>query len=124
MKNVRLLFVLLLMVNCTTDSPNFAENSEFSPPEMLTCVDDLPKVRLTNNGTNNFDFTIYALDYSQLHSQNVIATANSSYVELSSNEVVLVVSNSVNYGQKVQLSLSNCDIVELEVDADNLLVIN
>ena len=116
MKHVRRLLVLLLFVNCTTDSPN-AE-------EVQNCVNDAPKVRLTNNGTHSFEFIVYAEDYSLLHSGNVSATANSGWVELSQNDVLAVATNDIVYGQKIPLNLQLCDNLELEIDINNTLIIS
>ncbi|WP_299120187.1 hypothetical protein [uncultured Winogradskyella sp.] len=124
MKNVRYIFVLLLIVNCTTDLSEIEENSAITNPtaELQTCIDDLPKVRLTNNGTRSFDFIVYGQDYSILHTQNISSTTDSGWVELSDNDVIVVVTNNVDYGQKVPLSLVECDNKELEIDINNILV--
>jgi len=123
MKNVRLIFVLLLIVNCTADLSEIDETSETSstlPPAQL-CIDDLPRVMLTNNGTHSFDFIVYADDYSVLHTQNLSTTTDSGWVELSSNNVIIVVTNNTVYGQKIQLNLVPCDNKELEIDTNNVL---
>ncbi len=125
MKNVRLIFVFLLVVNCTTDLPNTEERA-VSPDLQLqeqNCIDDLPKIRLSNNGTHSFDFIVYGEDYSILHSQNVSSTTDSGWIELSSNDVIVVVTNDIVYGQKVQLNLVACDNKELEVDTSNILIV-
>jgi len=124
MKNVRLLFVLLLIVNCTTDLPDVEETSELLSPQTQSCVDELPKVRITNNGTANFDLIVYGLDYTQLYTQNVSTAANSGWLELSNHNVVVVASDGVNYGQKIELNLASCDNVELEMDVNNTFVIS
>ena len=123
MKNVRLIFVLLLIVNCTADLSEIDEALETSstlPPAQL-CIDDLPRVMLTNNGTHSFDFIVYADDYSVLHTQNLSTTTDSGWVELSSNNVIIVVTNNTVYGQKIQLNLVPCDNKELEIDTNNVL---
>jgi hypothetical protein len=111
MKNVRLIFVLLLIVNCTADLSEIDETSETSStlPQAQLCIDDLPRVMLTNNGTHSFDFIVYADDYSVLHTQNLSTTTDSGWVELSSNNVIIVVTNNTVYGQKIQLNLVPCD---------------
>lgn len=124
MKNVTLLLVLLLAVNCTADIPNVTETSELLNQETENCVDDLPKVRITNNGSHNFDIVIYGTDYSQLHSQFIPTTDDSGWVEMTNNNVVIVASNSFDYGQKVQLSLQACDNIEVEIDANDTLIVN
>jgi hypothetical protein len=123
MKNVRLIFVLLLIVNCTADLSEIAETSETSStlPQAQLCIDDLPRVMLTNNGTHSFDFIVYADDYSVLHTQNLSTTTDSGWVELSSNNVIIVVTNNTVYGQKIQLNLVPCDNKELEIDTNNVL---
>ncbi|WP_412559923.1 hypothetical protein [Winogradskyella sp. MIT101101] len=126
MKHVRRLLVLLLFVNCTTDSPNAEEVLEVSATNQVVqnCVNDAPKVRLTNNGTHSFEFIVYAEDYSLLHSGNVSATANSGWVELSQNDVLAVATNDIVYGQKIPLNLQLCDNLELEIDINNTLIIS
>ncbi|MBO6881848.1 MULTISPECIES: hypothetical protein [Winogradskyella] len=126
MKHVRRLLVLLLFVNCTTDSPNAEEVLEVSATNQVVqnCVNDAPKVRLTNNGTHSFEFIVYAEDYSLLHSGNVSATANSGWVELSQNDVLAVATNDIVYGQKIPLNLQLCDNLELEIDINNTLMIS
>lgn len=126
MKHVRRLLVLLLFVNCTTDSPNTEEVLEVSATNQVVqnCVNDAPKVRLTNNGTHSFEFIVYAEDYSLLHSGNVSATANSGWVELSQNDVLAVATNDIVYGQKIPLNLQLCDNLELEIDINNTLIIS
>lgn len=123
MKNVRLIFVLLLIVNCTADLSEIDETSETSStlPQAQLCIDDLPRVMLTNNGTHSFDFIVYADDYSVLHTQNLSTTTDSGWVELSSNNVIIVVTNNTVYGQKIQLNLVPCDNKELEIDTNNVL---
>lgn len=129
MKNVRLIFVLLLLINCTTDLSEVNEASDTPSPQpqaeaqqdVQNCIDDLPKVRLTNNGTHSFDFIIYGADYSVLHTQNVASAGVSDWIELSNNDVVVVVTNNIVYGQKIQLNLVPCDNKELEVDTNNIL---
>jgi len=59
MKNVKLLLVLLHIVNCTTDLPDITETSETLSWQTHNCIDDLPTVRITNNGAHSFDFIIY-----------------------------------------------------------------
>ncbi|WP_296380532.1 hypothetical protein [Winogradskyella sp.] len=125
MKNVRFIFVLLLFVNCTTDSAEVDETSETInlQPESQICVDDLPKVRLSNNSAEDFDFIVYtSSDFSMLHTQNISSTDNSGWLELSHNDVIVLATNSIVYGQKIQLNLQACDNVELEIDANNVLV--
>ncbi len=128
MKNVRLIFVLLLIVNCTTDLSEVDETLETISSqqqlEVQNCIDDLPKVKLTNNGTHSFDFIVYGQDYSELHTQNVSTTANSGWVELSNTDVIVVATNNVVYGQKIQLSLVACDTIELEIDTNNILIVS
>lgn len=126
MKHVRRLLVLLLFVNCTTDSPNAEEVLVVSATNQVVqnCVNDAPKVRLTNNGTHSFEFIVYAEDYSLLHSGNVSATANSGWVELSQNDVLAVATNDIVYGQKIPLNLQLCDNLELEIDINNTLIIS
>lgn len=126
MKHVKHLLVLLLLVNCTAEAPSnenitqvFVENTS-----VQTCIDDLPKVRLTNNGTHSFEFIVYAEDYTVLHTQ-IISTANDSgWIELSHNDVLAVASNDVAYGQKIPLSLELCDNLELEIDTNNVLLVS
>ena len=124
MKNVKLLLVLLLIVNCTTDATDVQDTSVVNnpQPEVQTCIDDLPKVRLTNNGTRSFDFIVYGDNYSQLHSQSVSSTTDSGWIELSDNNVIIVVTNSTDYGQKIPLNLVACDNKELEIDVNNILI--
>ena len=126
MKNVRLILVLLLIVNCTTDLPEVNETLESPSPqsEAQNCVDDLPKVKLTNNGTHSYDFIVYAEDYSVLHTQNISPTMDSGWIELSNNDVIAVVTNNIVYGQKVQLNLVACDNKELEIDTSNTLIVS
>jgi hypothetical protein len=114
------------MVNCTTDSieDNEALDAVIVQSEALDCTDDLPKVRLTNNGTHSFDFIVYGDDYSVLHTQNIAATSTSSFIELSNNNVVIVATNDIVYGQKLPLSLVNCDVIELEIDINDALIIS
>lgn len=130
MKNVRLIFVLLLMVNCTTDLSEVNETSEtLSPQHQIdaqsdaqNCIDDLPKVRLTNNGSHSFDFIIYGDDYSVLHTENVSSATESGWVEMANNNnVIVVVTNTIVYGQKIELNLVACDNIELEIDTNNIL---
>lgn len=128
MKNVRLIFVLLLLINCTTDlsEANEVTDTPSSQPQAdaqqdaQNCIDDLPKVRLTNNGTHSFDFIIYGADYSVLHTQSVASAAVSGWIELTTNDVLVVVTNNIVYGQKIQLNLVPCDTKELEVDTSNI----
>jgi hypothetical protein len=126
MKNLRLILVLLLMVNCTADLTEVEEAPETNTAQAdaQSCVDDLPQIRLTNNGTDSFDFIVYGDDYSVLHTQNISVSANSGFIELSNNNVLVVVSNNVVYGQKIPLSLVACDVIELEIDASNILIIS
>lgn len=125
MKHVLRLLVFLLVVNCTTDS-NEVENTSENPivvPEIQNCIDDLPKVKLTNNGTHSFDFLVYGQDYTLLYSQSISATADSGWVELAHNDVIFVARNSIVDGQKIQASLEPCDNLELEIDSSNTLVV-
>ena len=129
MKNVRLIFVLLLIVNCTPDTPDVQETSEtseisISQPELQNCIDDLPKIRLTNNGTRNFEFIVYGQDYTQLHSQIISTATDSGWIDMSDDEVIVVVTNNIDYGQKIPLSLVACDAKELEIDINNILIIS
>ncbi|MFC0603054.1 hypothetical protein [Winogradskyella pulchriflava] len=126
MKHVKHLLVLLLLINCTTDSAETENTPELSIVSNATqnCIDDLPKVRLTNNGTHSFEFLIYGEDYTLLHSQNISTATNSGWVELSENDVLVVASNNLVYGQKRPLNLDLCDNLELEIDANNILLIS
>ena len=122
MKNVRLIFVLLLLVNCTTDLSEIDATSESPSPDqqVQNCIDDLPNIILTNNGTHSFDFIVYADDYSILHTQTILSTGDSGWIELSNNNVIVVVTNNIEYGQKIQLNLVPCDNKELEIDTSNI----
>jgi len=123
MKNVRLIFVLLLLVNCTTDLSEIDATSESPSPDqqVQNCIDDLPNIILTNNGTHSFDFIVYADDYSILHTQTILSTGDSGWIELSNNNVIVVVTNNIEYGQKIQLNLVPCDNKELEIGTNNVL---
>lgn len=126
MKNVKLLLVLLLLVNCTADlSDVITETPESLTPETQNCVDDLPTVRITNNGIHSFDFVILDFDddYNQIHTQTVSVAADSNWIELSSTSVVIVASNEFDYGQKLHLSLENCDTIELQIDATDTFTV-
>jgi len=122
MKNVKLIFVLLLFVNCTTDLPETEESLDLQPQEQ-NCIDDLPKVRLTNDGTHSFDFIIYDQDFNVLHESSISSTADSGWIELTSNDVIAVVTNDIVYGQKVQFSLVPCDNKELQINTGNTLIV-
>ena len=123
MKNVKRLLVLLLFVNCTTDSVIIEERPEVSVENLdaQTCVSDSPKVRLTNNGTDSFEFTVYAQDYTVLYTQIISSATDSGWIELSQNDVLIVAYNTVVYGQKIPLNLELCDNLELEIDTNNVL---
>lgn len=124
MKNVRLLLVLLLIVNCTTDLSDNSEISASINPQTQNCVDDLPTIRITNNGVHSFDFVIYDFDdnYNLLHTQSVTIAANSNWIELSSTSVIIVASNAFDYGQKIHLDLEPCDTIELVIDATDTFI--
>lgn len=124
MKNVRLLLVLLLIVNCTTDLSDNSEISASINPQTQNCVDDLPTIRITNNGVHSFDFVIYDFDdnYNLLHTQSVTIAANSNWIELSSTSVIIVASNAFDYGQKIHLDLVPCDTIELVIDATDTFI--
>lgn len=126
MKHVIRLLVLLLLVNCTTDSTSTQETVEISTVnlDMQTCINDAPKIRLTNNGTHSFEFVIYSYDYNVLHFDNISVASNSGWVELSENDVIAVASNDIAYGQKIPLNLQMCDNLELEIDTNNILVMS
>lgn len=126
MKHVKHLLVLLLLVNCTTDAPETENTPEVSAEnnQVLNCVDDLPKLRLTNNGTHSFEFSLQAQDYTVLHTQNISASSDSGWIEISNDDVLAVVYNNVAYGQKLPLSLNLCDNLELEIDTNNVLVVS
>jgi len=126
MKNVKLLLVLLLIVNCTTNLPNEVnETSEILAPEAQNCVDDLPQVRITNNGVHGYNFLIYDIDdnYTTLYSGSIPLGSDSDWIELSSDNVVVIASNEFDYGQKAQLSLENCDTIEVEIDTNDTLTV-
>lgn len=124
MKNVKLIFVLLLMVNCTSDLPDVLETTDALNRQSITCLDDLPQVKITNNGTFSFDIIIYGQDYSELHTQNLSTTADSDWLDVSNNDIIIVASNNDVYGQKIQLSLVPCDTIEVEINADNVLIVS
>lgn len=125
MKHVKHLLVLLLFVNCTTDSPLVDETAEVSSSNLnvQNCVSDFPKVRLTNNGTDSFEFKVYAEDYSLLQFQNVSVGNDSGWLELSHNDVIAVAINTIVNDQKLPLNLELCDNLDLEIDSNNTLVI-
>ncbi|WP_178983277.1 hypothetical protein [Winogradskyella helgolandensis] len=124
MKNVTLILVLLLMVNCTADSSDVQEIQDDLSPQTLNCVDDLPQIKFTNNGTDSFDFIVYGQDYSLLHSQTLSIAENTDWLELSNNEIIVVASNNIVYSQKMELSIFPCESVELEIDEfNNFLII-
>ena len=124
MKNVRLLLLLLLMSNCTTDTPEVQETPDDLNYQTLSCIDDLPQIKFTNNGTDSFDFAIYGQDYSQLHSQTLSMSEQTDWLELSNSEIIVVASNNIVYGQKMELTLLPCDIIEIEIDVDNELILS
>lgn len=126
MKHVLRILVLLLLVNCTTDSTSTQEELDISAVNLntQTCVNDSPKIRLTNNGTHSFEFIIYGEDYSLLHLDNISVAANSGWVQLSQNDVIAVASNDFVYGQKIPLNLQFCDNLELEIDINNTLIVS
>ena len=118
--------MFLLIVNCTAELTEAEETTDITinASQSQTCVDDLPKVRLTNNGTHSFDFIVYAQDYTELHTQNVSSTADSGWIELPDNDVIVVVTNPIDYGQKIPLSLVVCDNKELVINSSNTLIVN
>ncbi len=126
MKNVKFIFVLLLFINCTTDTAAVDESSEAfnSQPESQNCVDELPKVRLTNNSTQNFDFIVYGVDYSVLHTQSIAALSDSGWIEILDNDITVVATNDVVYGQKLHLSVLTCDVLEMEIDVNSILSVD
>ena len=126
MKHVKRLLVLLLFVNCTTDTPISEETVEVpnANQDVQTCVSDSPKVRLTNNGSHSFEFIVYGQDYSLLHSQNISTASDSGWLELSMNDVIAVATNDIVYSQKIPLNLELCDNLDLEIDANNTFVIS
>ncbi|MBC3845311.1 hypothetical protein H8K90_02870 [Winogradskyella echinorum] len=125
MKNVRLIFVLLLVVNCTPDTSDVDTlDTSNIQPEVQNCIDDLPKVRLTNNGTRSFEFIVYGHDYSTLHTQNLTASSDSGWVELPNNDVIIVATNNIDYGQKIPINLVLCDNIEFEIDTNNVLILS
>jgi len=124
MKNFTLFFVLLLMLNCTTDTSDVQDPFVDLSPQTLNCVDDLPQVRITNNGTMSYDIVIYGQDYSELYTQSLSSTNDTDWQELSNNDIIIVVSESNSNGQKIQLSLMPCDDIEVEIDANDTLMIS
>jgi hypothetical protein len=123
MKNVKYIFVLLLFINCTTDSTADDESIETSilEPQTQSCIDELPKVRLTNNSTQDFDFIVYGTEYTVLHTQSVGSLLDSGWIDMYDNELVIVATNGQSYGQKIQLDVQTCDALELEIDTNNVL---
>ena len=124
MKKITLILVLLLIVNCTTDSPD----SQFEPSELrqqvLSCVDDDPQIKITNNGTIIFDVAVYGEDYSEVYSESLTTGSNTDWFDSSINEVIVVASNDNFYGRKIKLSLLPCDIIVVELDANNNLIVS
>jgi hypothetical protein len=114
------------MVSCTAEfaEENDALNAAILQPEVENCVDDHPQVRITNNGTDNFDFTVIGDDYAVFYEANVGITGDTGFIELTNNNVIIIASNDIVYGQKIPLSLVNCDIVDLEIDENNVLIIS
>ncbi|MBU2927744.1 YbjP/YqhG family protein [Winogradskyella psychrotolerans] len=123
MKNVRLILVLLLMVNCTTDSSDVLEIQDDLSPQTLNCVDDLPQVKITNQSALDFDLIIYGQDYSQLHTQSLSAAGATDWLELTNGDIIVVATNTDIYGQKIQLSILPCESIEIEIDEFNNLII-
>ncbi|WP_225035196.1 hypothetical protein [Winogradskyella sp. SM1960] len=124
MKNVKLIFVLLLMVNCTTDSSEVQETQDELIPQTLSCVDNLPQVKITNNSALSFDVAIYGQDYSELHAENLTTSADTDWLELANNDIIIVATNDLVYGQKIQLSILPCESIEVEVDENDLLIVS
>ncbi|WP_458628724.1 hypothetical protein [Winogradskyella sp. PC D3.3] len=124
MKNFTLFFVLLLMLNCTTDTSDVQDPFADLSPQTLNCVDDLPQVRITNNGTMSYDIVIYGQDYSELYTQSLSTTNDTDWQALSNNDIIVVASNVNSNGQKMQLNLLPCDAIEIEIDTNNALMIS
>jgi len=122
MKNVILIFVFLLMVNCTTDSSSVLEPQNQLSVEAYNCVDDLPQVKVTNNGTFDFDLIIYSQeDLSEIYEENLSISNQSEWIELPNNDILIVVNNVDYGGHKIELTTFPCESVEVEIDINNVL---
>ena len=124
MKKITLILVLLLIVNCTTDSPDSQDELSTFRQQVLSCVDDDPQIKITNNGTIIFDVAVYGEDYSEVYSESLSIGSNTDWFDSSNTEIIIVASNNNFYGRKIQLSLLPCDIIEVEIDANNNLIIS
>jgi len=122
MKNVILIFVFLLMVNCTTDSSSVLEPQNQLSVEAYNCVGDLPQVKVTNNGTFDFDLIIYSQeDLNEIYEENLSISNQSEWIELPNNDILIVVNNVDYGGHKIELTTFPCESVEVEIDINNVL---
>lgn len=96
MKNARFIFVLLLLINYTTDRPQADEKLEITPAQQdsQNCIDDVPRINLTNIGTHSYNLMIYNENYVVLHTQDVSTNTESGWIELSDDDILVVATNN------------------------------
>ncbi|RKE95443.1 hypothetical protein [Ichthyenterobacterium magnum] len=132
LKTIAMAMVIFSCYNCSVEpTDNQLENNQTATELSVSsdsdnlCAGDLPKIKLTNNGTYVFDVSILGFDSVLLASQGGILVNNhTGWIELSVLDVVVVANNPTIYGQKIELNLELCDNLELEIDSNNELIIS
>ena len=132
MKNLLKLLPFLVIAfafkSCTvepTDVVVTASDSETSSPDAIfdtNCANDLPKTRMINNGTINFDLQVINIaGVSELTISSIGPGTTTNWNDFNVGEVLFAVSNNealVN-DEKVVLQMDTCMGYEIVIDSNN-----
>ena len=124
MKYVKILIVFFLFVGCTSDSSNIiSDESNTNQFSTLNCSDDLPKARLTNNGTVNHDLRIFDENGNIIVSAfNIEPGTTTGWFEFEPQYVLFAVDNDTFMDEKVEAIMDYCMEFDMEIGTDDLLV--
>ena len=133
LKNIACAIMLLTVFNCTTEPvDNLQEASKINQsqdmsfdtpdtPDTNTCNGDIPRVRITNNGTANVNFEIYDGNGNMVHHERDITSSSvTNWTALPVGEITFAVSN-INADKIVVFDADYCMDYELVIDSTNQL---
>lgn len=124
MKHFMLLMCITLsMYSCTTeDITELEEPVTAIQEDALACDNELPTVRLTNNGTVIHNLEIYDADMNLLVSANNLAIGSTTeWFSFEPQEILVRLTNDNKPNEKVVMTMDYCTLFDMIIGGNDFL---
>ena len=121
LKSLWFLTIILSFSACSNEPVEDLELSIEASPQDIACSGDLPKARITNNGTIDVDLEIYNSSGVLVNHAYGVGPSQVSTWRVFSSDIVTFVISTANSVKEIRIDMGTCMAYDVTIDANHQL---